>query len=289
LTPTLVRDFIQAFVRTLAPGDHQALAALLAGAQQTPPADHVRLRCGAQILGTMAPTHAHWLATVLENCEWQENKLVWNAGQESPERRSQQLQSALVRLRDLGRVAAWRDEAFCFWPQSDATPDPRDPEFLRIERAGFRFLGMMSHAVHINGFTPDGRLWCGQRSAAKATDPGLWDNLTAGGLSAGESLADCALRELWEEAGFNLRPPAQTVCAGRVRIARNTPTGWHDEMLHIYNLALPADFVPQNQDGEVQGFACLSGPQMMAQLHAQQFTHDAALAIAQSVQSTQNP
>jgi 8-oxo-dGTP pyrophosphatase MutT (NUDIX family) len=285
LTATSTR----AFARALAPRDHEWLEALLAGARQTPPADHLRLRCGAQFLGTMPPTHAKWLATALEHCAWKDKSLVWDAWHASPESRSQQLQSALVRLRDLGRVAAWRDEAFCFWPQADATPDPSEPEFLRVERAGFRFLGMLSHAVHINGFTPDGGLWCGQRSATKATDPSLWDNLTAGGLGAGESLADCALRELWEEAGLHLSPPANILSTGRVRISRNTPTGWHDEMLHIYNLELDADFVPQNQDGEVQGFVCLFGPEVMAHLHAQQFTHDAALAIARSVQSALGP
>ncbi len=226
---------------------------------------------------------------MLPRCVFHEGALLWDAAHESPARRSAQMQAALQRLHDQGHVQGWRDEAFCFWPDADASPDAQHAAFLQMERAGFRFLGMMSHAVHINGFTPDARMWCGQRSATKATDPGMWDNVTAGGLAAGETLARCARRELWEEAGYRLQAPEALVLAGRVRISGATPTGWHDEMLHVYNLSLPADFAPCNQDGEVQSFACLSASEVMAQLAAGPFTADAALAIALGVLCSHTP
>ncbi len=274
---------VRAFAAALAAPERLALETLWGNARQKPPVDCVTLRCGAQILGQLSPDHARALAAVLPHCVFQEGALLWDAAHESPVRRSAQLQAALQRLRDQGHVQGWRDEAFCFWPGADASPDAQQAAFLQMERAGFRFLGMMNHAVHINGFTSDGRMWCGQRSASKATDPGMWDNVTAGGLAANETLASCAQRELWEEAGYHLQGPEQLVPVGRVRISRATPTGWHDEMLHVFNLALPADFVPCNQDGEVQSFACLSAPEVMARLSAGQFTADAALAFAQGV------
>lgn len=269
--------------------DRSALAALRTRARESPPSDYLTLRCGAQHLGYLPSQHAKWLADTLEHCAFQQNALVWNAQHASPVRRSAELQAALLRLRDLGRVAGWRNEYFCYWSQADTGPEPHQPAWVRVERAGFRFLGMMSHAVHINGFTPDGRMWCGQRSAGKATDPGMWDNVTAGGLSAGETLSGCARRELWEEAGYRLEVLQQLIPAGRVRISRATPTGWHDEMLHVFNLVLPADFVPCNQDGEVQGFECLSAPEVMAKILAGQFAADAALAISQGVLSANPP
>jgi 8-oxo-dGTP pyrophosphatase MutT (NUDIX family) len=193
------------------------------------------------------------------------------------------LQAALIALRDRGHVAAWRNEQFSFFTKTAAQPEAKIEEFFRVERAGFRFLGLKSEAVHINGFTPDGKMWCGLRSAAKATDPGRWDNFTAGGLAAGESLAECATRELWEEAGFRLHRSSLLEGAGHVRSSRPTPSGWHDEMLHVYNLPVPDDFLPGNQDGEVQAFACLSAAEVMARIDSQQFTPDAALAIAQGL------
>ena len=277
------------FAAALVPSQRLALQALRTKARQTPPDDCVTLCCGALTLGHLLPDHARALAAVLPHCVFQDGALLWNAAHEPPAQRSAQLQMALLRLHSQGYVQGWRDEAFCFWPDADPIPDLQQAAFLQIERAGFRFLGMMSHAVHINGFTPNGRMWCGQRSAGKATDPGMWDNVTAGGLSAGETLASCANRELWEEAGYRLPAPQQLIPAGRVRISRATPTGWHDEMLHVFNLALPADFVPCNQDGEVQSFACLSAPEVMAQIVAVQFTADAALAIAQGVLATNPP
>lgn len=277
--PTQARTFAAA----LAPSQRLALQALRTNARQTPPPNCIPLCCGSQTLGQLLPNHAHVLASVLPQCVFQADGLHWNATHESPARRSAQLQAALLQLRDQGHIKGWRNEAFCFWPEADAKPNSEQAAVLQIERAGFRFLGMMSHAVHINGFTPDARMWCGQRSAGKATDPGMWDNVTAGGLAAGETLASCARRELWEEAGYRLTEPQHLVPAGRVRISRATPTGWHDEMLHIFNLALPADFVPCNQDGEVQSFACQSAAQVMAQIAAGQFTADAALAIAQGI------
>ena len=277
------------FAAALVPSQRLALQALRTNARQTPPDDCVTLCCGALTLGHLLADHARALAVVLPHCVDQDGALLWNAAHEPPAHRSAQLQMALLHLRDQGYVQGWRDEAFCFWPDADPIPDLQQAAFLQIERAGFRFLGMMSHAVHINGFTPNGRMWCGQRSAGKATDPGMWDNVTAGGLSAGETLASCARRELWEEAGYRLPAPQQLIPAGRVRISRATPTGWHDEMLHVFNLALPADFVPCNQDGEVQSFACLSAPEVMAHISAGQFTADAALAIAQGVLATNPP
>ena len=273
----------------MSPAQRQALADLQSTALQNPPLDYLALRCGSQHLGHLPRTHAIWLASALDDCHLELGQVVWNALHLTASQRSAKLQMALADLTDQGRVAAWRHEEFSF--SADASVQPQAPfaEFLRIERAGFRFLGLLSHAVHINGFTPDGTMWCGLRSADKATDPGLWDNFTAGGLAASEGLAQCAARELWEEAGFKLQHPSLLDDVGHVRISRPTPDGWHDEVLHVYNLPLPHGFVPLNQDGEVQAFACLSASEVMAQIEAQQFTADAALAIAQGLTETNTP
>jgi 8-oxo-dGTP pyrophosphatase MutT (NUDIX family) len=280
---TLHATYAHAFFDALDGSARLALNLIRATARQSPPADYIALRSGAQTLGYLSPEHADALAGVLSQCELQNQALIWRAQDLAPELRSAQLQAALVRLRDMGRLTGWRDEAFCFWSVTEPSPDPQQAAYLKVERAGFRFLGMMSHAVHINGFMPDGSMWCGQRSANKATDPGMWDNFTAGGLAAGETWDRCARRELWEEAGFCLQAPEDLLAIGRVRISRVTSLGWHDEMLHIFNLCLPARFVPSNQDGEVQAFACLAPTEVLTRISAQQFTSDAALAIAQGV------
>jgi 8-oxo-dGTP pyrophosphatase MutT (NUDIX family) len=273
------------FERALSAPQRQTLDDLLIAARQAPPPDYLAFFCGDEQLGYLPKTHAIWLASALQNCRLEPERTVWDASSLMAEQRSASLQAALVDLREQGHVAAWRNEAFSFSISASVLHATEAAEFLRIERAGFRFLGLMSHAVHINSFTPDGKMWCGLRSTAKATDPGLWDNFTAGGLAASESLAECAARELWEEAGFKLDQVSLLEDAGHVRISRPTASGWHDEVLHVYNLPLPNDFCPANQDGEVQAFACLSAPEVMARMDAHQFTHDAALAIAQGLRA----
>ncbi len=281
--PPVPDSTVRSFAATLLPDQRQALTLLRAQAREVLPAHCIAFCCGSELLGHLLPSHALELAAVLPNATLHDGALVWQAPHSGSVERSVQLQATLCELRDRGRMGGWRNEDFCFYLDRETRPDPMHSAFLQIERAAFRYLGMMSHAVHINGFTPDGRMWCGQRSSSKATDPGLWDNMTAGGLSAGESLESCAVRELWEEAGLRDLDPSTLRCAGHVRISRLTPTGWHDETLHIYNLQLPDDFVPSNQDGEVQAFACLSAAQVLAGIADGQWTSDAALAIAQGV------
>jgi 8-oxo-dGTP pyrophosphatase MutT (NUDIX family) len=276
---------VRAFAASLLSQQRDALQLLRARARQEVPGHCLGFRCGSQVLGHLLPAHGAQLAAVLKNAVMEPHTLVWNAQDANAAERSTELQAALLKLRGQGLLGGWRNEDFCFFPNQHARPDPTEPAFIRIERAGFRYLGMMSHAVHINAFTSDGRMWCGKRSDSKATDPGLWDNMTAGGLGAGESLESCAVRELWEEAGLSHVEPAQLRSAGHVRISRITPSGWHDEMLHVYNLQVPDPFVPHNQDGEVQAFACLSGAQVLAGIAAGQWTPDAALALAQGLLS----
>jgi isopentenyldiphosphate isomerase len=211
------------------------------------------------------------------------NELVWHAQDLAEAQRSEALQAVLVRARNEGLLTGWRDERFSFWHADCATPEPLRPAFLNVERSGFRWLGMRSHAVHVNGFLPDGRLWCARRALSKATDPGLLDNVTAGGLPSGENVQDCVRRELAEEAGlFNLQGLVLQA-AGSVRTLRLEPQGWHDEIVHVFNLTLSPDFVPQNQDGEVAEFMCLEPAQVLAYALASAFTVDAVQTLLQGL------
>jgi isopentenyldiphosphate isomerase len=176
-------------------------------------------------------------------------------------------------------LSGWRNERFSYWHADCTTPEPEHPAFLSVERSGFRWLGMLSHAVHVNGFLPDGRLWCARRALSKATDPGLLDNVTAGGLPSGESVHACMVRELAEEAGLFSLQGLPLHAAGTVRTTRQEPQGWHDEIVHVFNLTLAADFVPINQDGEVAEFMCLDAHEVLARMQAGEFTVDAVQTL----------
>lgn len=180
-------------------------------------------------------------------------------------------------LRAQGLIRAWRDEQVPIL-------DPADGARLgAMERAAARFWGTLTLGAHANGFVADaaGRpthLWIAQRSLSKATDPGKYDNLVGGGVGAGQTPWQALVREGWEEAG--LAPEQlQGLRAGSVlRLQRDIPEGLQHEWLHVYDLPLPAQWQPRNQDGEVAGFDCLPLDQALALAAGEAMTVDAALA-----------
>jgi len=290
LSATARRQLAEAAAQTNSEPPHDMRIFWLAGTAEQP----------SQRLGLLRPERAALLAELLPHSEIHETEiseteisdfgeshapgLHWHAQPLSAAERSARLQAALQACRARGLVHGWRDEAFAFWGHDCLMP-PEDgrPPLLAVERAGFRFLGMRSHAVHINGFTADGRIWCGRRARTKATDPGLLDNVTAGGLPAGETPWQCAQRELLEEAGALPADTRALHARGLIRTARMDAGGWHDETLLVYNWACPAGWAPRNQDGEVAEFLCLDPEATLARILAGEFTHDAVASLAQGL------
>ncbi len=188
-------------------------------------------------------------------------------------RRNQLLQDLAIRLRQLGYIADWRNE-LC------AVLDADGVEIARCERGAFRTLGLQNRAVHVNGYRADGRIWVARRSQLKRADPGMLDNLAAGGITAGESVQACAVRELWEEAGVPRRLAARVEFPGAtLRSLRATRFGLHDEQVIVAEVKLPGDFMPLGRDGEVEHFACMTRAEVHAALARGEFTVEAALAL----------
>src|SRR5690606_13234177 len=99
-----------------------------------------------------------------------------------------------VSLKDTGCLRGWRDELL------DVIGDGRRVGV--IERAAVRPLGLLTKAVQLNAWSPDGKLWIARRSSKKSTDPGMWDTLVGRLAGAGENLDISLLRESNEEAGL---------------------------------------------------------------------------------------
>jgi 8-oxo-dGTP pyrophosphatase MutT (NUDIX family) len=114
-------------------------------------------------------------------------------------------------------------------------------------------------------------------------DPGLLDNLCAGGVAAGETLQTCLQRELYEEAGIRLAATHLLRFRGSTEVGRVRDGGWHVERLHVYNLLLQANEQPCNRDGEVQEFLLLGAAALAGLVHAEKSTPDAAAAIVQGL------
>jgi 8-oxo-dGTP pyrophosphatase MutT (NUDIX family) len=163
--------------------------------------------------------------------------------------RSAALGAVIGALAADGRIPGWRDETYAIRNAFDAAP------LACIERAASRFFGTMTYAVHLNGVVEYADraplLWIARRSLTKATDPGMLDNVVAGGIGWGFGIAETIVKECWEEAGIPA-PIASRATPGRtVHVLQSLPEGTQAEQIFVYDLALPADFAPCNQDGEV--------------------------------------
>lgn len=263
-----------------------ALTAQLQTSRERPPPDWRpwRLEGCDLAVGLLSPDRARLLAQALPATaplQWLGDAWWWRAAALSARQRSEILQAIAEQWRVLGLIPGWRGEAFSCWGHRDDAWPYHEPELFRLERAAFRLLGLRSHAVHVHGLTPDGRMWCGRRALTKQTDPGLLDNVAAGGLGAGEEAVGCAVRELWEEAGLPISPGRLQLPFRSVLTERRVPEGWHSERLLVSAVLLGDDQVPENRDGEVSAFRLLAEDDILRLIDSGDFTQDAACAIAE--------
>ena len=169
--------------------------------------------------------------------------------------RSQAVEAVLLRLEEEGLVPGWRNEPY------PVGTDFHAPPLLKMERAAVPGFGVRAYGVHINGHVEarpgsnDGLgIWVGKRSRSKPTAPGKLDHLVAGGQPLGLGLMDNLVKECAEEAAIP-GPLARTARpAGFVSYVMENEEGVRNDVLFVYDLAVPADFVPRNTDGEIEEF-----------------------------------
>jgi 8-oxo-dGTP pyrophosphatase MutT (NUDIX family) len=179
-------------------------------------------------------------------------------------------------LRDAGLAGAWRDEQL-------AVHDQQGVQIGTIERGAVRPLGIATLAVHLVGQTTDGRFWVQQRALNKANDPGKWDTLMGGMVSADDTLETALQRETWEEAGLHIADLQGLHYAGRQSNCRPTSdgaAGYMQEFIEWYVATLPDGMTPINQDGEVAQFMLMDQAQLLAAMQRGDFTLEAALMMA---------
>lgn len=170
---------------------------------------------------------------------------------QSEERRTEEVGEVLQQLRENGTIVGWRQELF---PVRESFHD--DPMLL-LERAAVPHFGIKAYGVHMNGFVKDSNgkefLWVARRSPAKPTFPGMLDHLVAGGQGQ-IGCMDNVIKEAEEEAGIPRELAMQAKSVGAVSYRMRVDEGVKQDVLYVYDLELPADFVPQAMDGEVEQF-----------------------------------
>ncbi|MGC2200207.1 MAG: DUF4743 domain-containing protein [Stellaceae bacterium] len=164
---------------------------------------------------------------------------------------SRAVEAVVDALLSENRLPKWRNETF------DVAPRWGAPPIFRLDRGAVPFFGTRAYGVHLNGYRWERNklyLWVGRRSPDKMVEPDKLDNLVAGGIGNGHGLEKTLLKEAEEEASI---PTSLTKCAapaGAISYRMETRLGIRDDVLFLYDLEMPVDFVPKNQDGEIVNF-----------------------------------
>ena len=180
-----------------------------------------------------------------------DDRVILHPRLDTPDARTDAVEQVLKSWHAQGLFSGWRGERYAVSAMFGAMP------YLAIERSAAGLLGIRQYGVHINGTTwKDGQpfMWVARRSAQKPEYPGRLDHLAAGGLAAGRSASGTVTQECREEANIPEDLSARARPAGLVSYhgARGHNSG--QVALFVYDLELPATFLPQNNDGEVGEF-----------------------------------
>ncbi|KRB27547.1 DUF4743 domain-containing protein [Acidovorax sp. Root70] len=261
----------------------QWLAGARRAAQQPPAQPRQPLVVAGQVVGSVAPGFLSQISLKrlfdkryqLSETEQSEGS-AWHL-QAPPADATDALNTLAAALRDVGLCGPWRDEQL-------AVTNPAGEVIGTVERGAVRVLGVATRAVHLVGVAPDGRMWVQKRSMTKPNNPGLWDTLMGGMVSAADSLPQALARETWEEAGLRVDALADVAHGGRVLFSRPSRegggAGFMVERIDWFRAQVPHGVEPDNQDGEVERFDLLSLDVVRERVAHGLFTLEAGLVIA---------
>jgi 8-oxo-dGTP pyrophosphatase MutT (NUDIX family) len=158
------------------------------------------------------------------------------------------------RLNEIARAAGARMRGEDF----DVCETAQSEVLAVLDRGALPSFGVIGVGAHLNGLVEraDGTyLWVAKRAADKKLDPGKLDHLVAGGVPAGLTPFQTLLKEAGEEAALPADIAARAQEVGRFAYDMERPEGLRRDVIYVYDLMLPADFVPRPADGEVESFA----------------------------------
>lgn len=256
------------------------LAALRAGADVPPLRPRVPLFAGATRIGSVEPDFLSQIglqpsSDMREQLSKVEHEagVSWHVNGDV----THGLNAVAAAMQQAGLAGAWRNEQL-------AVHDEQGHRVGTIERAAVRPLGITTAAVHLVGFAPDGRVWVQQRALSKANDPGMWDTLMGGMVSAVDTVQTALARETWEEAGLRLDELQAVTHGGRITTRRPATdgrgAGYVVEHIDWYHAIVPEGMEPVNQDGEVAQFGLWAPRDVLQRLPQDHFTTEAALILA---------
>ncbi|HBN73627.1 MAG TPA: NUDIX hydrolase [Sutterella sp.] len=256
----------------------ELLAALKREANQTPPEGSRVLSICGLTCGTLVP-HAYEVLrspTFYDVFEQTDKGLELSYGGNQG---AHDLADLAEQLHEGRLISQWRNELL------DVVPLDFSHTVTKAERGVFRFLGLSTTCVHALATDDSGRFWIARRSETKQVDPGFWDTLSGGLMSAGETLKDTLARETFEEAGLMPDQYSQIAPPITFLVTRPVRDGWMRERTVAFPVKLKSDAIPTNRDGEVAHFEAVKKSEVLHRIEQKRFTLGAALAFLYAFQA----
>ena len=229
-----------------------------------PDGNFIPFTCNGSIVGLVAP----WVALQLQNYPEvftiTEKVITFTPCIKSPEERNKALDTILRDMRAKNTflpLNGWRNECY------EIRRTFAEPMVFKIERAASPLFGMRKYGVQITGYVNHSTMglsvWFQRRSASKPTWPNMMDNFVGGGITEGIGVLETAVKEAGEEANVPAEIATNMKAAGTVTFFHESERGIHPNTEFVFDLELPEDFVPHNNDGEVSGWVLLPVDQVV--------------------------
>lgn len=250
-------------MKTIPTLDSRGLLRWIERCNQYQARDYVPFLVAGQRVGAVHRSHLPRVAEHPEVFQLAEEALSLRAELATPAERTQAVDAVLRQWHEQGLFSGWRDEPY------RVSVDFHGEPLLEIERAASAWFGVQKYGIHLNGVSRrDGerKMWIGRRARDSYTFPGKLDQLVAGGLGAAYSARETLLKECAEEAAIPETLAAQAKPAGLVSYVTEREQCLVRDVLFIYDLELPEDFLPLNADREMETFYLWRIPEVAARV-----------------------
>lgn len=149
-----------------------------------------------------------------------------------------------------------------------------------IERAAARPLGLFTQSVHLNAWSPEGKLWVSRRSLSRAINPGKWSTLAGGLVAAGENPGSTLIRESSEEVGLDISNIASLTCTRcLLHISRRLQEGYQNEDLFLNSCVIADGLQYRQVNDEVMEIINISTARVFRLIEQEKFTLESSLVI----------
>jgi 8-oxo-dGTP pyrophosphatase MutT (NUDIX family) len=158
------------------------------------------------------------------------------------------------------KLPKWRNETF------DVAARWGEKPIFRLDRGAVPFFGVRAYGVHLNGYVRGRsglKLWIGRRAPDKRVAPNKLDNIVAGGIGNGYGVYPTLVKEGEEEAAIPAALIERAMPVGAVSYRMETELGIRDDVLFVYDLEPPPDFMPRCNDGEIVEFRLMPAAEVV--------------------------